>query len=132
MSHPSRREAHSAIQAVLERHYFRGMDELSFETFAPAFHPTARISFVDESGLVPLDLAGWQGRLAALRADADHPLHHEESRKSIEAIEVAGDVACATVRFHYPSRVYTDFLLFAEVDGRWRITSKTFHLELLS
>lgn len=120
----------AAIVAMLERHYFRGMDALSFEVFAPAFHPEARLSFVADGALVRLDLDEWRARLDALRADADHPLLHEVSEKRIEEVAVVGDVATATVRFVFPSRVYTDFLQLVRVRDEWKILAKSFDLEL--
>ena len=120
----------SAIRRLLEEHYFRGMDALDFEVFAPAFHRDARLAFVVDGALVQLDLAAWRERLDELRADADHPLHHERSEKSIDEVQVVGDTARATVRFVFPSRTYTDFLQLVRVDGRWQILSKVFDLEV--
>ena len=120
----------AAIGEVLEQHYFRGMDELSFEVFAPAFHPSARLAFVAGGELVQLDLDQWRERLDALRSDADHPLHHERSDKHIDSLAVVGDTASVTVRFVFPSRTYTDFLHFVRLGGAWTIVAKTFHLEL--
>lgn len=132
MSQASRTDAQAAIREVIERHYFRGMDELDFETFAPALHPEVRIAFVQEGELVSLDRETWRERLDAIRADSGHPLHKERSEKHLEAVQVVGKVASATVRFVFPSRTYTDFLTFAQGEGGWRIVSKTFHLELQS
>lgn len=130
MSQASRIDARAAIREVIERHYFRGMDELDFETFAPALHPEVRIAFVQGGELVSLDRETWRGRLDAIRADADHPLHKERSEKHLDSVQIVGEVASATVRFVFPSRTYTDFLTFALGEGGWRIVSKTFHLEM--
>lgn len=106
------------------------MDALSFELFAPAFDPDARLAFVAEGGLVQLDLDAWRRRLDVLRTDVDHPLHHEASEKHVDEVVVVGDVATATVRFVFPSRTYTDFLQLVRTQGEWKILAKTFDLEL--
>ena len=128
--HRTASEDEREIRELLSRHYLRGMDELSFEVFAPAFHPSARLAFVTGGELALLDLTEWRARLDSIRADESHPLLHERSKKHVDDIDVAGDVARATVRFVFPSRTYTDFLQLVRGGGEWRIIAKTFHLEL--
>ena len=132
MSHPSAITDEQAIEDVLTRHYFRGMDELSFETFAPAFHPEARLAFVVEGEAALLGLEQWKARLEALAADPENVLRKERSEKHLADVQVVGDVARATVRFVFPSRTYTDFLQLVRSGGEWKIIAKTFQLQVRS
>ncbi|WP_265579740.1 nuclear transport factor 2 family protein [Streptomyces spongiae] len=109
---------------VLEplRAYIRGHATGDPAHFRDAFLPTAHIEGIRDGAFVswPLDeyCALFQGRPAS-----DEPTR---SRR-IDAIDVHGTVATATMTLLHGTDTFTDIFLLVRVDGCWRIANKAYH-----
>jgi hypothetical protein len=53
---------------------------------------------------------------------------HGEEICSVESVRVDGDIATVAIRGRYAGLWFLDHLSLVEVDGRWLITSKSFHV----
>ncbi|MER5995744.1 nuclear transport factor 2 family protein [Streptomyces viridosporus] len=110
--------------AVLEplRAYIRGHATGDPTHFRDAFLPTAHIEGVRDGVFVSWRLdeycALFHGRPAA-----DEPTR---SRR-IDAIDVHGTVATASMTLWHGTDTFTDIFLLVHVDGRWRIANKAYH-----
>jgi hypothetical protein len=90
------------------------------EHFRRAFRPTAHIEGVRDGAFVSWDLETYCALF-------DGPAADEEQRsRVIEAVEVPGTVAAATMTLRHGGNTFTDlFLLVREADG-WRIANKVY------
>jgi 3-hydroxyisobutyrate dehydrogenase-like beta-hydroxyacid dehydrogenase len=110
--------------AVLEplRAYIRGHATSDPTHFRDAFLPTAHIEGIRDGAFVswPLDeyCALFHGRPAP-----DEPTR---SRR-IDAIDVHGTVATATMTLWHGADTFTDIFLLVRVDDSWRIANKAYH-----
>ncbi|RPK40594.1 nuclear transport factor 2 family protein [Streptomyces sp. NBC_01260] len=110
--------------AVLEplRAYIRGHATGDPSHFRDAFLPTAHIEGVRDGALVswPVDeyCTLFQGRPAP-----DEPTR---SRR-IDAIDVHGTVATATLTLSHGADTFTDIFLLVRVHDSWRIANKAYH-----
>ncbi|MEU5001897.1 nuclear transport factor 2 family protein [Streptomyces sp. NPDC021622] len=110
--------------AVLEplRAYVRGHATGDPTHFHDAFLPTAHIEGIRDGAFVSWRLeeycALFDGRPAA-----DEPTR---SRR-IDAIDVHGTVATATMTLSHGANTFTDIFLLVRVDDGWRIANKAYH-----
>ncbi|WSQ10719.1 nuclear transport factor 2 family protein [Streptomyces sp. NBC_01231] len=110
--------------AVLEplRAYIRGHATGDPSHFRDAFLPTAHIEGLRDGAFVSWRLddycALFQGRPAP-----DEP---NRSRR-IDAIDVHGSVANATMTLWHGADTFTDIFLLVRVDDGWRIANKAYH-----
>lgn len=110
--------------AVLEplRAYIRGHATSDPTHFRDAFLPTAHIEGIRDGAFVswPLDeyCALFHGRPAP-----DEPTR---SRR-IDAVDVHGTVATATMTLWHGADTFTDTFLLVRVDDSWRIANKAYH-----
>ncbi|MFD3589342.1 nuclear transport factor 2 family protein [Streptomyces sp. NPDC058683] len=114
----------AVADAVLEplRAYIRGHATGDPTHFRDAFLPTAHIEGIRDGAFVswPLDAycALFHGRPAP-----DEPAR---SRR-IDAIDVHGTVATATMTLRHGADTFTDVFLLVRVDDSWRIANKVYH-----
>ncbi|MFJ9742885.1 nuclear transport factor 2 family protein [Streptomyces sp. NPDC101166] len=114
----------AAEDTVLEplRAYIRGHATGDPAHFRDAFLPTAHIEGIRDGAFVswPLDdyCALFEGRPAP-----DEPAR---SRR-IDAVDVHGTVATATMTLTHGPDTFTDVFLLARADGGWRIANKVYH-----
>ncbi|MER5599007.1 nuclear transport factor 2 family protein [Streptomyces sp. NPDC002265] len=114
----------SVEDAVLEplRAYIRGHATGDPAHFRDAFLPTAHIEGVREGAFVswPLDeyCSLFHGR----------PAPDEPTRtRRIDAVDVHGTVATATMTLSHGADTFTDVFLLARADDGWRIANKAYH-----
>ncbi|WP_217240166.1 nuclear transport factor 2 family protein [Streptomyces sp. AC555_RSS877] len=109
---------------VLEplRAYIRGHATGDPAHFRDAFLPTAHIEGIREGAFV-----SW--RLDAYCAlFQDRPALDEPTRsRRIDAIDVHGTVATATMTLSHGADTFTDVFLLVRVDDGWRIANKAYH-----
>ncbi|KUL43802.1 6-phosphogluconate dehydrogenase [Streptomyces sp. NRRL F-4489] len=110
--------------AVFEplRAYIRGHATGDPTHFRDAFLPTAHIEGIRDGAFVSWHLDEYctlfQGR----------PAPDEPSRtRRIDAIDVHGTVATATMTLQHGVDTFTDIFLLVLTDGRWRIANKAYH-----
>jgi hypothetical protein len=53
---------------------------------------------------------------------------HGEESCSVECTRVDGDIATVAIRGRYASQWFLDHLSMIRINGRWTITSKSFHV----
>ncbi|MFD7877688.1 nuclear transport factor 2 family protein [Streptomyces sp. NPDC059766] len=114
----------SAEDAVLEplRAYIRGHATGDPAHFRDAFLPTAHIEGMREGAFVSWRLdeycALFHGR----------PAPDEPTRtRRLDAVDVHGTVATATMTLSHGADTFTDVFLLARADDGWRIANKAYH-----
>ncbi|MFF7789915.1 nuclear transport factor 2 family protein [Streptomyces sp. NPDC007991] len=110
--------------AVLEplRAYIRGHVTGDASHFRDAFLPTAHIEGIRDGAFVSWHLDEY----CALFHGRPAPDEPTRSRR-IDAIEVHGTVATATMTLWHGADTFTDIFLLVHDDGRWRIANKAYH-----
>ncbi|MGW0769104.1 nuclear transport factor 2 family protein [Streptomyces sp. NPDC002676] len=110
--------------AVLEplRAYIRGHATGDPTHFRDAFLPTAHIEGIRDGAFVswPLD------EYCALFRGQPAPDEPTRSRR-IDAIDVHGTVATATMTLSHGADTFTDIFLLVRADDSWRIANKAYH-----
>ncbi|MFD3522003.1 nuclear transport factor 2 family protein [Streptomyces sp. NPDC058653] len=111
-------------KAVLEplHAYIRGHATGDPTHFREAFLPSARIEGIRDAAFVSWRLDEYctlfQGR----------PAPDEPTRtRRIDAIDVHGTVATATMTLSHGADTFTDIFLLVRADGRWHIAGKAYH-----
>lgn len=109
--------------AVLEplRAYVRGHATGDPVHFADAFLPSARIAGQRDGAYVVWTLEDYR----ALFTGRPAPDEATRSRR-VDAVDVHGTVATATMTLHHGPDTFTDLFLLALVDGRWWIADKVY------
>jgi hypothetical protein len=111
----------AAIREAIE-HYFQGQATGNGEHYRQAFHPDAKLFFVQNGEIVQWTLAEYIAR------SPGQPAADEAQRKRrIESIDLDGNAAVVKLTLDYPTVRFTDYMSMLEVDGRWWIVNKTFH-----
>ncbi|MFJ1806800.1 MULTISPECIES: nuclear transport factor 2 family protein [unclassified Streptomyces] len=110
--------------AVLEplRAYIRGHATGDSTHFRDAFLPTAHIEGIRDGAFVSWTLDEYRALFHG-RPAPDEPTR---SRR-IDAIDVHGTVATATMTLRHGSDTFTDVFLLVRVDDNWRIANKAYH-----
>ncbi|WLQ39641.1 nuclear transport factor 2 family protein [Streptomyces laculatispora] len=109
--------------AVLEplRAYIRGHATGDPSHFRDAFLPTAHIEGVRDGALVSWPVAEYCTLFQGLAPD-------EPTRsRRIDAIDVHGTVATATLTLSHGADTFTDIFLLVRVHDSWRIADKAYH-----
>jgi 3-hydroxyisobutyrate dehydrogenase-like beta-hydroxyacid dehydrogenase len=110
--------------AVLEplRAYIRGHATSDPTHFRDAFLPTAHIEGIRDGAFVSWALDEY----CALFHGRPAPDEPTRSRR-IDAIDVHGTVATATMTLWHGADTFTDIFLLVRVDDSWRIANKAYH-----
>ncbi|MFF7530264.1 nuclear transport factor 2 family protein [Streptomyces bobili] len=110
--------------AVLQplRAYVRGHATGDPVHFHDAFLPTAHIEGVRNGAFVSWPLAEYCALFHGM------PARDEATRtRLIDAVDVHGTVATATMTLRHGTDTFTDVFLLIRVDGSWRIANKAYH-----
>ncbi|MEV8021905.1 nuclear transport factor 2 family protein [Streptomyces sp. NPDC086554] len=110
--------------AVLEplRAYIRGHATGDPTHFHDAFLPTAHIEGIRDGAFVSWRLEEY----CALFHGRSAPDEPTRSRR-IDAVDVHGTVATATMTLSHGADAFTDIFLLVRVDDSWRIANKAYH-----
>ncbi|MFB9394203.1 nuclear transport factor 2 family protein [Streptomyces coeruleoprunus] len=110
--------------AVLEplRAYVRGHATGDPAHFRAAFLPTAHIEGIRDDAFVSWHLDDY----CALFRGRPAPDEPTRSRR-IDAVDVHGTVATATMTLRHGADTFTDVFLLVHVDDGWRIANKAYH-----
>ncbi len=102
-------------------YYFEGHAKGSGDAMRKAFHPDAKLFWIADSAVKTRTseefAAGFKGNVAPDEA---------QRKRTIELIDVTGDVAIAKVVLDYPAVKFTDYMALAKVGGEWKIVNKTY------
>lgn len=106
-------------------HYLAGHATGRAAEFAAAFHPKAMLYWNRDGAFAERTLADFIATAATGK-----PAEDEAQRKrSIESLDVTGNVGMAKVVLDYPSVRFVDYLSLVKADGEWRIVNKIFQAE---
>lgn len=104
------------------RAYIRGHATGDPAHFREAFLPTAHIEGIREGTFVSWNLDDY----CAFFDGQPAPDEPTRSRR-IDAVDVHGSVATATMTLRHGADTFTDIFLLVDVNGQWRIASKVYH-----
>lgn len=118
----------TAIENVLSN-YFDGIYNSDTSILAEVFHSSAHYVCATNGTLLYLNMEEY----FPIVDKRPSPSSRAERRNDkILSIEFAGPVtALARIECSIGSKLFTDFLVFIFIDGRWQIISKVFHYELI-
>ena len=122
---PDHATTHSLLDAV-ER-YFDLMFDGEVSRFADVFAPSAQLHGLRDGNLRLLSAQEFRNALAA----GPSPKSRNAPRlQEILLVDFASPTqAVVKVRVRIDTLLYLDYLAYHRIDGAWRITAKSFHIE---
>jgi len=118
--------AHHALLAAVEA-YFETMFDADLARFDRLFHPTAMLHGLRDGALRVLSAADYRSLLASTPSPKAKGAPRQQE---ILLLDVASaDQALVKVRVRIDQVLYLDYLAFHRLDGAWRLTAKSFHIE---
>ena len=108
----------AAIRATIQ-HYFDGGMEVR-----KAFHPSARMTFVADTGLTIVPIETYIAR--AEEGARRNPANRGWPERRIAEIDITGDAAVAKLELASPQAAVTDYMTLLKIDGAWLIVNKSF------
>ena len=114
-------EAHIRSMATT---YMQALESGQPEQLKQVFHGSANLFWADAGGrLQSRTQPEW--RHAIEQQGAQRALSRD-----IDDVQVDHDIAVVKVRSDLPDRVFTDYLLVLQAEGRWRVVNKTFSVAM--
>jgi hypothetical protein len=117
--------APEGVHAAIRR-YFDLMYDCDLGRFDEVFHPTAQLHGVIDGQLTVWPAAAYREVLSTRVPPRQAGAPREEEILLCDPVSAHQAMVKVRVRIH--DRVFIDHLCLLEIDGGWRITSKTFHL----
>lgn len=90
-----------------------------------AFHPTARMTYMADTGMVTVPITDYIGGMRS-RGPRAQP---DTFPRTITSLDVAGTAAVARIEMTFPNVVFVDYMTLLKFEDGWRIVNKTFHRE---
>ena len=116
------------VVEVLTR-YFDGLYNSDADLLAQVFHAKAIYACATEGALQHLAMHEY---LPMVKKRPSPASRQEPRRDRIVSIEFAGPItAFARVECAIGPKLFSDFLTFVFVDGRWQIIAKVFHYDVM-
>jgi hypothetical protein len=106
--------------------YFQFVYDPTSKVFEEIFHEDCKIQGMRGGRLEILSSSEYKKLVAGRASPASRQSPRDEGVLSL--INIAADLAAATVRVRIGDTIFIDHLVFHAIDGRWLITSKTFHV----
>jgi hypothetical protein len=108
--------------------YLDGLFEGDADKLASVFHPTSCLTWEEDGALAPLPRDKW---LEAVRGRPSAKSRGLERKDEILQIDQSSPTtAFVKLRCQIPPRLFTDYLCFLKVDGRWQVAQKVFSIEI--
>jgi hypothetical protein len=104
--------------------YLDGLKANDIPTTRKAFHPSARLYWVQHDTLASYDQAEWFKADYPTTTPVPSPDANVPMR--IALVDIAGDAAIARVEEDYPSALYIDYLSLLRIHGEWRVVNKIY------
>lgn len=118
-----------AILAVVQV-YLDGLYEGDTAKLRQAFHPAAHLFSATEDKLVDVPLDQWCEMVAGRPSPQSKGQSREYER--ILSVDLTGsNTAMVKLNCAIPPRLFTDYLSFIKLNGRWQVINKTYHFDLL-
>jgi hypothetical protein len=125
--HWTNQPAHGYIESTMNaihvplQAYFQGHATGQAAWMREAFLPLARIVGVRDGDLVNLTVEEFCGLFRGSPAEDE-----ATRRRTIDSIELAGNVACARLTLVHGPITFSDWMLLLEIGGAWKIASKVY------
>ena len=118
---PEQNPEAAGVRAALD-HYIAGHVTGSGDEFRQAFQDDAKLFWMRDGKLMQRSdddfIAGAPGK----------PADDEAQRKrSVQILDITGDVAVAKVVLDYPTVTFTDYMSLVKTENGWKIVNKTFN-----
>ena len=107
--------------------YFDSMYESNPDKVKEVFHKDARITGYMQGKLIEHTVSSFADFVESQNPSAEKK--NEEKLLEILSIEVAGSTAVALVKDGYLGMIFLDTLSFLQVQDKWLIYNKLFHVE---
>ena len=121
------RHPQSSEEAAVRRtvqYYLDGLRANDIATTRKAFHPSARLYWVQHDTLASYDQTQWFAHDYPATTPVPSPDAGVPMR--IVLVDVAHDAAVARVEEDYPGARYIDYLSLLKLGGEWKVVSKTY------
>jgi hypothetical protein len=119
----------STLQSLLDavQRYFDLMFDFDVAHFDEVFAPTAQLHGLRDGGMRVLTARDYQSVLAAGPSPKSR---HAPRQEEVLLVDLASPAqALVKVRVRIDTLLYLDHLSWHGLDGAWRITAKSFHIE---
>ena len=90
-----------------------------------AFHPSARMTYMADTGMVTVPITDYIGGMRS-RGPRAQP---DTFPRRIAVLDVAGTAAVARIEMTFPKVTFVDYMTLLKFSDGWRIVNKTFHRE---
>jgi hypothetical protein len=116
----ARREAadEAAVRQTIQHYFDGGM------TVRKAFHPSARMTFVADTGFTLVPIETYLSRVE--EGARKNPNAKGWGSQKIASIDVTGDAAVAKLELENDRSAVTDYMTLLRIDGQWVIVNKSF------
>ena len=100
-------------------HYFEGMISHNAKSIEKAFHPTAIMKWNEKGEYMEVN---------AVQALSEYLNLNEpiKTKTNIVAVNLVGDAANAQLELEYETFYFIDFMHLMNINGEWKIVSKTY------
>ena len=118
--------AHPSLLAAVAA-YFETMFDADLARFDRLFAPSATLHGLRDGALRVLTVAQYRDLLASTPSPKSR---NAPRQQEILLVDLASpEQALVKVRVRIDRLLYLDYLSFHRVDGAWRLTAKSFHIE---
>jgi hypothetical protein len=111
------------VRAALD-HYIAGHATGSGAEFREAFHDEAKLFWMRDGKFMQRTddeyIAGASGK---------PPADEAQRKRSVEILDITGDVAVAKVVLDYPTVTFVDYMSLLKTESGWKIVNKTFNAQ---
>ena len=107
------------------QNFIKSLETNQVELIKKAFHKDGKVKYLYDGKLRTIEFNKY------IADFPKKPAKNEAKRKRwIESIEITGNVGVGKLILEYPSVKFTDYMTIMKIDGEWKITNKTSHMEL--
>jgi hypothetical protein len=113
----------AAVMLPLQN-YIKGLQTGNSAYMRDAFEKNAKVQ-----GYMGGQFISWNMEEYAARFSGKPAADEAQRERSIELLDITGDVAVGKVVSDYPTVKFTDYMSILKIDGVWKIVAKSFHAE---
>ena len=99
--------------------YFNGVAHQDLASKKRAFHPDAKMMYIDKGALVEVTQGEWYERTKSSTLP-------EANYRKIISLDVAGNAAAVKSETDFAGFQFIDYLSLLKIDGQWKIVGKIF------